>query len=469
MQCSGRAGVRLPLSTLGVVLALRGPVLKQTWLGERFIATENGWIDLATGRRAECVLHGVDVHEERAGPRAEAALTWTDGMRRLLDAGEEAAGAFEAWTAPAAAAAPAYVVRHHARRAAAAIGEHAESHAGAGIRTVALVTRPGAGTASVVADAARALRTLGFVTVCAEACVDDALREELCHRHVVIVDTPVSRARGETSRWIRDLTRVSRRAHLVLSIRMDRPLDLPAVVIEPCPVAELAASFEAGLWRPPGDVIDAAAESSEGWPHLFVRALDQARRSEDGRRGRVALHGPAAHALADSRLARATTLERRGRASAASRWRVAALEAARRRDDGSAAALAFERLAGGAHPLDWPQVLARATALLIAPFTSESHARIASAAGRLHLLAGDLCRAEALATQAEAEAALSGKQLPVAHAGFGRNFVCGRGSSMRECTIWRNGATRHLPSCALAVRMGARRAHPPGRAAAHRC
>jgi DNA-binding NtrC family response regulator len=379
-------------------------VFSRALIGDRFITGGDGWCDLATARSVDLEMFPIADGHGRTQARVASATAWTNGTRRLLATGEHDAAAFEAWTAREDPGEPDFVVRHLVRRASASIVERAAAHVDACIRTIAVVTHRGAGTAAVVADAACGLRDLGFVTVCAEARVDSALREALCHRHVVVVDTAVSRGRGETSRWIHHLSRASRRGHLVLTIRAELPPDAPAIVIEPCPLEDLVQAFMGRAWQPPDDVVVRAAAASEGWPGLFVRALEEARRASAHTRGRQSTYAMAP----DRRLMRAMSLGRQGRPSASTRWSVAALQAAQRRQDPVGAVDALEQVAATAHPHEWPSVFARARELLRGPSVPELHMRILAVTMRLHLASGDVRHAESRAAEAEAEAAVSG-------------------------------------------------------------
>ena len=78
---------------------------------------------------------------------------------------------------------------------------------------------------------ARVVEAIGFAAVRADAVVSAAVREELCHRHVVLF---ASADVTETTRWIRDLTRASTRSHLLVLI--ERAADYPRGVHECVPL-----------------------------------------------------------------------------------------------------------------------------------------------------------------------------------------------------------------------------------------
>jgi DNA-binding NtrC family response regulator len=388
----------------------------EPWIGDRYVADDAAWLDVVTGRSVALTLTPLAEATSRPHACAEASAVWEDGVRRLADYGAHGGARwFETWTGPASAAVRAYAVRHMPPRAVDLIVRHTEGPSHRGPRTIAVVAPAGAGTASVLSQAARDLRELGFVTIRADCRIAASLRAELCHRHLVIIDTPDARAAGLTAAWLVDLVRVSNRSHLVLSLSPVRPAAGPVIEIAPSSIEGLVEAFIPGSWAPAEDVIVAAARRSAGWPHRFVQALDAARAVHDRRAGLCVGVGEQPRAIT-SRFLRAEALARRGRPAAAGRWYRAALEAARRRHDDGAVAAAFERLAAGrAMPSEARHGAAVAGDLLRQVVSRGARLRIANAAARACLTAGELARAETLVSLVDAEAALGSQPVPGAH------------------------------------------------------
>jgi DNA-binding NtrC family response regulator len=97
----------------------------------------------------------------------------------------------------------------------------ADVHDATGVRVMHL-TLPGIAPGMFVAEAARGLSALGFVTVWAPAELPEGIRRGLMHRHLVLFSPEVAwdhAADTSVRAWIRELTAASTRAHLLVILR----------------------------------------------------------------------------------------------------------------------------------------------------------------------------------------------------------------------------------------------------------
>jgi hypothetical protein len=249
-------------------------------VGDRFAMAGGGWCDLAVGGAADVTLCPIarDVVEREAACR-EASAVWWDGIEGLRDYGPHGCHVwFEARDrVPRRSDPPWFGIRRPRWRGADLMARHAEGDLGAGVRCLAVVCAGGGSPWPMLSDAANALRRIGFVTLRTGVPIPIALRPELRHRHLALLVSPCARSRTAAAAWVGDLTRVSRRSHLVVLVGGTPPRGAPAIDVTPFSIDELTESFLPAEWRPPSDVVAAAARASGGWPRQFAATLDTAR------------------------------------------------------------------------------------------------------------------------------------------------------------------------------------------------
>ncbi len=377
--------------------------MKRALVADRYLVSDDHWLDIATGRRVAGRLLARPVDETRVRACLEASANWRDGARRLIDYGEATdASWFEVWNVADDVSVPIYELRQLSRRVIAAVAEVAGGD-WRGPRAIPIRTCAGAGTGTVLSEIARALRRLGFVTIRADGWQPpDDVRRALCHRHVALVDTPRARRDGTTVAWTADLVRASNRAHVVLSlVSRDAPADSSALEIEPIDPGVLAEAFVPGLWRPPSDAIVAAAVRAGGWPGAFVRELEAVRSGTWSVHERSPAYGaevasPSSTGAAAWRSRRADRYDRRGRHASASRWSRAAFESARRHRHEDTSVLAFSELAARMRADGRLDAIARVASKELKRASSASvHVQIAGIVARECVAAGETARGEA--------------------------------------------------------------------------
>lgn len=402
-----------------------------TLIADRFFQLPAGWFDLATGQQvslrvgpppndiAQRSRHCAQLHDRVpiAGPQ-------------LIDYGPGGhASWFEAWTRAENGQAPSrsdgVTIRRLTRPAVRELAQIAATASHQGVERIRLNAAPGAGLTIAVHDLTRALRTHGFVTVCADAAVPLAIRRRLWHRHLVILAL-TDHAKPAALDWAARASAASNRGHLLIEIVTsdDETSDASAgraVQLEAFSEEELVAAFDSGSSIVSDVDVVRAAKQSCGWPGRFAAALASAARNEDGRLARVheqpqsvagtstfppsgpwpfSASSPQADVVGgsagDLRRDRALACRRRGRAAAGERWMVASVEAQRRRGDARGAVEAVrswvpQLVASGR----WQRAAHMAAQALRDAVDPATRGEMAVAAGWAHLEGAQLGRAEA--------------------------------------------------------------------------
>jgi len=400
-----------------------------TVIGDRFVRTPSGWLDLVTG----AVVY---VRVGRAPEDVDARARWCaverdrlpNGAPHLIDFGPMGSdGWFEATalgrTALDRTIAPAFSLTRVDRAAPSLVATLASDPHARGVRYVRIIAPPRSGGLMVCEEIARAMRRLGFVTVRADLPLPADLRRQLCHRHLIVL-VPTREAADAGAAWAAALSAASDRGHVLIErvhSDADREMHRDGVVtrLAPCSVPALVAAYREGTVPVSTLSIAEAAEASGGWPGRYVDALatlHRRDRSPSVARERAVSHVdlgdvppvgtwpfsvslPAADRLAASSsqrlFARADRCHRIGRATAGHRWLTAGLEASRRRGDPTAIVSALEewvpRLVADGR---WHQAAAVASRALRDATDPSVRATLARLAASAHLEAGRLSRAE---------------------------------------------------------------------------
>ncbi len=254
------------------------------------------------------------------------------------------------------------------RRVVGHIVSNADGGDAVGIRTMHVSVR-GLPVRVIIGEAARALRSIGFVTLRATADLPDPIRRELLHRHVALFACEGewgSATIDALHSWIRGLAAASPRSHLVVLLQS------PAA-----PPAFSRASI-------------ARERLPFGWPTYEPP------------------HAPTAVRF-DPRVNRATAFARRGRRAAAVRWSRAAAAAARRQGDEAGVCSITEHLVRQhAESGEWEKARSAAISAFDAAGAWPQREVLAGLAARILTAVGELQRAESLLHGVLAEAAARG-------------------------------------------------------------
>lgn len=396
-----------------------------TLVGDRFARMAGGWLDIASATGVELRLgRAPDDRAERARRCATLLNTIPCDGPRLVDFGPVGLDGWfearEAGTPPhdSAYAAPVFSLTKVPRAAVDELTRTATDPQLRGVRHVQLLAPSQSGGWTACLDAVRVLRDSGFVTVRADGPLPRDLRQRLCHRHLVVL-VPTAAERSAGAAWAARLAETSDRGHLLIE-RLMSPAEVSTtasvVSLQPCEHDALIAAYVPGAAALDRSMVEAAAESSGGWPGRF--ALELARRHGTREPAPILRERPTSVCLATKAgtwpfsvslasgapaaspstrlISRAERCHRHGRAEAGDRWFAAGLEASRRRGDAHEVVRQLEawvpRLLTAGR---WPRavsVTSRALGDAVDPAVRASMARLAGAA---HLEAGQLSRAGA--------------------------------------------------------------------------
>lgn len=392
-------------------------------VGDRFLRTPGGWIDLVTGRLTDVRIGRAPSDEEARARRCQSLLEMLpDGEPGLIDFGVHGPdGWFEAW-APSKSrstlvSGAQFVITRLPRNVAPAGAAIAADPLPRGARRLGVAAAHRSGWALASEEAARVLRRHGFVTVRADVPLPGEVRKRLCHRHLaLLVSSPDAHATAAA--WVAQAAAVSDRGHLVIErIATDVPVqhDASTISLEPCTEDALIAACRAGDDTLPREVIGDAAVRAAGSPARFVAHLRQVLDTRGDiatarERAVVSIEAPhhgswpfsksqaedtPATRTARRLLTRAATCHRIGRQAAADRWLTAAVEASRRRGDTVAVVETMAEwgprlIASGR----WHHAAAMATRALGDARDPVLRATLARLAATAHLEAANLSRAD---------------------------------------------------------------------------
>ncbi len=238
--------------------------MRSALVGDRFLPNgSGGWIDLVTGQRTLVRLRSMSYRRLHRTDQLEEKSTSPPSRWALIDEGRiNATLWFEARGRRSVRTFDSLPPRDQAELA--RVTEIALAPV-IGIRHVRLTTS-GAAVMTMMSVVAKRMRELGYVAIRAGAKVPAALRRYLAHRHLSLF-VRSRRDRTAAIPWIRELARVSPRAHLILQLEPTARSTLE----ESRTIAAIASLSARASW------IDRVASATKE-AHLLIgaRALDRA-------------------------------------------------------------------------------------------------------------------------------------------------------------------------------------------------